>query len=154
METITVTVRKGQFYLGNPESAEHSAGSTAALCKLLLDQKLATPDTPIHCVTDTGTVIWKSDYPISHFLQPLKPEPKKEKTMTIKTKTQQPEGGDLTPVASSEPVVLKTKMVWAIADEMPNATRAEVVSECVKRGINKSTASVQFGLWAKSKAAG
>lgn len=44
-----------------------------------------------------------------------------------------------------------TARVWEVADSMPGATRAEVVAACVAEGINKSTAGVQYGKWAKAQ---
>lgn len=41
----------------------------------------------------------------------------------------------------------KTGQVWDIADSMKKATRAEVLAECEKKGINKSTASTQYQRW-------
>jgi len=47
-----------------------------------------------------------------------------------------------------------TKMVWIIAGMMwrsnPNVTRKEVIAECVKKGINRNTASTQYSKWKKS----
>jgi len=50
-----------------------------------------------------------------------------------------------------------TKRVWAIADELlaknADATKREIVAECIKRGINKGTAQVQAGKWEKARTA-
>lgn len=46
-----------------------------------------------------------------------------------------------------------TKLVWAIAMAMPDATRKEVIAECRRRGIAHGTARTQYQLWkAASKA--
>jgi hypothetical protein len=37
--------------------------------------------------------------------------------------------------------------VWETCDEMPEATRSEIIAECVAGGVNKSTAATQHGLW-------
>lgn len=42
-----------------------------------------------------------------------------------------------------------TKLVWAIADSMPGATRKEVTEECVKQGIAYGTARTQYQHWFK-----
>ena len=48
----------------------------------------------------------------------------------------------------------KTRQVWDIADDISRATqqpaqRPAVVEKAVAAGINKSTASVQYGAWAR-----
>lgn len=52
----------------------------------------------------------------------------------------------------------KTGMVWDIADKVSSKTKLDgkelrkaVIAECEKQGVNKSTASVQFALWASSR---
>lgn len=39
------------------------------------------------------------------------------------------------------------KAVHAIAASMPTATRKQVLEACIAAGINKATASTQYGLW-------
>jgi hypothetical protein len=41
--------------------------------------------------------------------------------------------------------------VWATADEMPGASRQEVIAACVAKGISAGTASTQFSAWRRSK---
>ncbi|GAO01828.1 hypothetical protein [Anaeromyxobacter sp. PSR-1] len=56
---------------------------------------------------------------------------------------------------SKSTVEKPTKAVWAMADEMrkanPQATRKEIVDECIRRGIAFYTARTQYQRWAKSK---
>lgn len=40
-----------------------------------------------------------------------------------------------------------TRMVWAIADSMPGASRKEVLAECDKQGIAYYTARTQYQKW-------
>lgn len=54
------------------------------------------------------------------------------------------------PRAKSE-VESPTKLVWEVADSMPGASRNDVVDACVKRGVNKSTASTQYYRWQKAR---
>jgi hypothetical protein len=51
------------------------------------------------------------------------------------------------PIVQRSTVDSPTKRVWAIADGMPGATRAEIVAACVAEGINKSTAGTQYFHW-------
>lgn len=55
---------------------------------------------------------------------------------------------------SKSTVEKPTKAVWTIADEMrkanPQATRKEIVDECIRRGIAFYTARTQYQRWAKS----
>lgn len=44
-----------------------------------------------------------------------------------------------------------TKLVWQIADEMPNATRKDIIAACVARGVHPSTASTQYSRWNKAR---
>jgi hypothetical protein len=48
-----------------------------------------------------------------------------------------------------------TKLVWTIADEMktknPQATRKQIVEECIKRGVAYFTVRTQYQKWSKSK---
>lgn len=48
-----------------------------------------------------------------------------------------------------------TKLVWAIADELtskdPDITRAQVIEECVRRGIAYGTSRTQYQHWFKTK---
>lgn len=50
-------------------------------------------------------------------------------------------------------VASPTKLVWEIADSMPDADRKAVVEACVAAGVNKATASTQYYRWQKSKSA-
>ena len=59
-------------------------------------------------------------------------------------------------VRSSKSTVEKpTKLVWAIAGEIktanPQATRKEIVDECLRRGVAFYTARTQYQRWAKTK---
>ena len=40
-----------------------------------------------------------------------------------------------------------TGKVWAICDEMPGATRKEIIQACVEGGLNEATAQTQYGKW-------
>ncbi len=65
-------------------------------------------------------------------------------------------GATAAPALRTTPVARGTadspvKRVWAMADGMPGATRAEVVAACVAEGINKSTAGTQYYHWQKAK---
>lgn len=44
-----------------------------------------------------------------------------------------------------------TKLVWQIADSMPSATRKDVISACVEKGVHPSTASTQYSKWNRAK---
>lgn len=48
-------------------------------------------------------------------------------------------------------VASPTKLVWQIADSMPDADRKAVVEACVAAGVNKATASTQYYRWQKAK---
>lgn len=48
-------------------------------------------------------------------------------------------------------VASPTKLVWQIADSMPNASRADVIAACVAKGVNAATASTQFSKWRKAR---
>lgn len=43
------------------------------------------------------------------------------------------------------------KIVWATADAMADAPRAEVIAACIEKGVNKATAQTQYYKWAKAK---
>lgn len=45
-----------------------------------------------------------------------------------------------------------TGRVWEIADNMPNASRSDIIEACINEGINKATASTQYGKWKKGVA--
>lgn len=49
-------------------------------------------------------------------------------------------------------VASPVKFVWATADAMKGATRAEVIAACVAAGVDKSTAATQFYKWGKAQA--
>lgn len=57
------------------------------------------------------------------------------------------------PILNRSTAESPTKRVWAIADAMPGATRAEVVAKCVAEGINRNTAGTQYHHWSKAKQA-
>lgn len=42
------------------------------------------------------------------------------------------------------------KRVWHIADEMPKASRKEVIAECVRQGVGYGTARTQYQAWFKA----
>lgn len=44
-----------------------------------------------------------------------------------------------------------TKLVWSIADSMPDADRKDVIAACVEQGVNKSTAQTQYYKWSKAR---
>jgi hypothetical protein len=43
-----------------------------------------------------------------------------------------------------------TKKVWVVAEEMPGASRKEVIAECIKRGIAPGTSRTQYQAWLKA----
>lgn len=49
-------------------------------------------------------------------------------------------------------VLSPTKLVWEVADSMPNASRADIIAACVAKGVNAATASTQFSKWRKARA--
>jgi hypothetical protein len=44
-----------------------------------------------------------------------------------------------------------TKLVWATADAMASASRAEIIAACVAKGVHPATASTQFSKWRKAR---
>jgi hypothetical protein len=80
------------------------------------------------------------------------PAPSSAAQVTQPTETK-PARSNIIPAKST--VEKPTKAVWAIADEMraknPNATRKEIVDECVRRGIAFYTARTQYQRWSKTK---
>lgn len=44
-----------------------------------------------------------------------------------------------------------TKLVWQIADEMPGASRKDIIAACVAKGVHPSTASTQYSKWNRAK---
>jgi hypothetical protein len=55
------------------------------------------------------------------------------------------------PIGNRSTAESPTKRVWAIADGMPGASRADVVAACVAQGINRNTAGTQYHHWSKAK---
>lgn len=43
--------------------------------------------------------------------------------------------------------------IWAICEANPGAARKEILEKCVAAGLNAATASKQYFMWKKSKAA-
>lgn len=43
-----------------------------------------------------------------------------------------------------------TKKVWVVAEEMPGASRKEVIAECINRGIAPGTSRTQYQAWFKA----
>lgn len=57
-------------------------------------------------------------------------------------------------VAGAQPrlstAIRPTKLVWEIADQMPKASRKEVMAACVEAGVAYGTARTQYQAWFKA----
>jgi hypothetical protein len=68
---------------------------------------------------------------------PIKPPPPVEPPVTPPSKAGWPKPGTT------------SRTIWDIAGDNPGWTRQQVIEEAVRRGINKATASTQYGKWKK-----
>lgn len=83
-------------------------------------------------------------------IEPLTPELFDKGDRAEASRVSKARPSSASPRAKSD-VESPTKLVWSIADGMPNATRSEIVAACEKAGVNKATASTQFYRWQKAK---
>lgn len=102
------------------------------------------PPTPDAITTHKGVPV-----AVEHKTVPAKPKPTAPKTPRSSTKDRPTQNGVTRPAPGS-----KTVVPWEVADRLWSegqrdikALRKLVVAECVKQGVNSSTAGTQYGHW-------
>ena len=102
------------------------------------------------CLQTDTTPVEELRKMLGRTLEPTDPRPAQVErpsapaTPTAKAKNKAPQGVPSRPSAGTT-----TGRVWEIADELQD--RAAVIKACTDEGINKSTATTQYGKWKKAQ---
>lgn len=91
------------------------------------------------------------EYQNEELVRPM-PEPSRRRGQGAeKPPKQRQTKPDGTPRAKSE-VASPVRIVWETCEAMSNASRKEIIAECIAKGVNPATAATQYSRWRREQA--